>query len=331
MSNLDDRGGARPAVQTPPPPRRVLPLGPGELLVEAAWGGFMVVPAFNVDVAIGVTRDGLHEAWTTRLVQELLRPGETYLNAGANFGYFVCLGGRLVGPEGRVIGVEPNPHILPFLMKSLYWNGSIGNTEIIARALSSTEGEALEFHFDPQYLGGGAPRGISAPLAEAEGERTRLDQALWSAATVPKLMDAAGRWVKGMGLMVPFAATTTTIDAVLAHLAVPKLDLLHLDIEGSEPLALLGALGTIETSPRLRLITEWSAGHYGQAGPAVRAAFDTVWAKLTGLGYRVRMVQPMVAPDGGIHVSPPLSFETMTEMAPHGDYVWLKAEEDPFR
>jgi len=329
MSNLDGRTAARPAVQAAP--RRVLPLGPGELLVEAAWGGFIVVPAFNMDVAIGVTRDGVHEAWTTRLVQELLRPGDTYLNAGANFGYFVCLGGRLVGPQGRVIGVEPNPHILPFLLKSLYWNGSIDNTDIIARALAEVPGEALEFYFDPQYLGGGAPRNISSPVAEAAGEHIGLDQALWSPDTVPKLMDAAGRWVKGMGLMVPFTTQTTTIDTVMAHLALPKLDLLHLDIEGSEALALLGAINTIRASPRLRLITEWSAGHYARAGPASRAAFDAVWGMLAGLDYRVRMVQPLVASDGGIHVSPPLSHETMTQMAPHGDYVWLKAKEDPFR
>jgi protein-L-isoaspartate O-methyltransferase len=100
--------------------RRLLPLGPGELLAEAEWGGMMVVPAWNMDVAIGVARDGLHEPWTTRLVQELLRPGDRYLNAGANFGYFVCLAGRLVGARGKVIGVEPNPHIVPYLMKSLY-------------------------------------------------------------------------------------------------------------------------------------------------------------------------------------------------------------------
>ena len=66
--------------------RRVIPLLPGELLVEASWGGFMVVPTFNLDVAIGVVRDGVIEPWTTRLVQDLLRPGDIYLNAGANFG-----------------------------------------------------------------------------------------------------------------------------------------------------------------------------------------------------------------------------------------------------
>ena len=57
-------------------------------MVQATWGGWMVVPAFNVDVAIGVVRDGMIEPWTTRLVQELLRPGQTYINAGANFGYY---------------------------------------------------------------------------------------------------------------------------------------------------------------------------------------------------------------------------------------------------
>ncbi|MDP3418209.1 FkbM family methyltransferase [Falsiroseomonas sp.] len=311
--------------------RRVLPLGPGELLVEASWGGFMVVPAFNLDVAIGVTRDGVHEAWTTRLVQELLRPGDTYLNAGANFGYFVCLAGRLVGAEGHVVGVEPNPHILPFLMKSLYWNGSIGNTEIIARALAEVPGEELEFHFDPQYLGGGAVRGMPQGVPPAEGARGGLADALWSADSVARLQDGDGRWIKGMGLMLPFTARTTSIDTVLAQLALPKLDLLHLDIEGSEPFALLGALNTLRDSPRLKLITEWSSGHYRLGSPRLRDAFDAVWGHLVGLGYGVRLVQPMLAPDGGIHVSPRLSHETMTESAPHGDYVWIKAEEDPFR
>jgi FkbM family methyltransferase len=311
-------------------PRRVVPLGAGELLVEAAWGGFMVVPAFNMDVAIGVARDGVHEAWTTRLVQEMLRPGDTYLNAGANFGYFVCLAGRLVGAHGRVIGVEPNPHILPFLMKSLYWNGSIGNTEIFARALSDTAGLELDFRFDPQYLGGGSSLGL-APAAEAGAGVAGLADTLWSAVTLPRLLDSGGRWVKGMGLMQPFTARSTTIDDIMEQLALPRLDLLHLDIEGAEPFALLGAQRTLAASPRLRLITEWAASHYALGDATRRAAFDEAWACLAAHGYRVRLLQPLLASDGGLHVSPPLSREAMTTTAPHGDYVWTRAEEDPFR
>jgi FkbM family methyltransferase len=331
MSTLDERNAARRVEDRFPAPRRVVALAPGELLVEAAWGGFMVVPGFNIDVAIGVARDGLHEPWTTRLVQELLRPGDIYLNAGANFGYFVCLAGRLVGAEGRVIGVEPNPHILPFLMKSLYWNGTIGNTEVFGRALSDVAEQAIDFHFDPQYLGGGAARGVSRAATDGGAELAAIDQALWSPATLPRLLDGDGRWVKGLGLMVPFAARTTTIDAIAAQLALPRLDLLHLDIEGSEPLALRGAERIIAASPGLRLITEWSAGHYLHGSTALRAAFDAAWGFLTGLGYRVRLLEPRLAADGGIHVAPPLTHAAMTASAPHGDYIWLKAEGDPFQ
>ncbi len=300
------------------------------MLAEAAWGGMMVVPAWNMDVTIGVARDGLHEPWTTRLVQELLRPGERYLNAGANFGYFVCLAGRLVGPAGRVVGVEPNPHIVPFLMKSLYWNGSIGNTEVVVRALSDTPDEPLTFHFDPQYLGGGAPRDVSAPLASAERDFATPEEARWSAATLPQMLDAEGRWIKGIGLMTSFETRTATIDGILARFGLDGLDLLHLDIEGSEAAALLGARRTIATSRRLKIITEWSAGHYVNAAPRLRDAFNAAWEMLTGHGYRVRHLRPQLAGDGGLFVSPPLTRAAMTETAPHGDYVWIKAEEDPF-
>jgi FkbM family methyltransferase len=319
---LRDRARPLPQVPVQERLRRLVPLGAGELLVEAEWGGFMVVPAFNMDVAIGVARDGVHEPWTTRLVQELLRPGDIYLNAGANFGYFVCLAGRLVGEGGRVVGVEPNPHILPFLMKSLYWNGSIGNTDIVARALTDTAGEAVTFHFDPQYLGGGTLCGLTEAAAAPVAQRGGLADALWSPATLPRLLDADGRWVKGAGLMLPFSAESTTIDGIATLLRLPRIDLLHLDIEGAEPLALLGGRDMIARSPRLRLITEWSAGHYARGNPRVRAAFDAICALTLARGWTVRWVEPRVAADGGLFLSPPLSRESMIGTAAHGDYLW---------
>ena len=53
-------------------------LGNGLILARTNWDGHVVVPGYNVDVSIGVGRDGIHDPWPTRLVQELLRPGETY-------------------------------------------------------------------------------------------------------------------------------------------------------------------------------------------------------------------------------------------------------------
>jgi hypothetical protein len=37
-------------------------------------------------------------------------------------------------------------------------------------------------------------------------------------------------------------------------------DLIHMDIEGSEPRALRGAQAVIERSPKIKIITEWSVG-----------------------------------------------------------------------
>src|ERR1700683_4353013 len=93
-------------------------LGDHKLLVRATWGGLMVIPTFNVDVVIGLVRDGVIEPWTTRLVQELLREGQVAINIGANFGYYPCLAGHIVGPSGKMIAVEANPHLIPFLMNT---------------------------------------------------------------------------------------------------------------------------------------------------------------------------------------------------------------------
>lgn len=327
MSTLDERAAALRYEDRTAPPRRVVPLGGDEVLVETAWGGFVVVPSFNIDVAIGVLRDGVHEPWTTRLVQTLLRPGDICLNAGAGFGYFACLAGRRVGAAGRVVAVEPNPHLLPFLLKSLHWNGSHGHTEVFARALSDEAGQDLDCRFDPQRIATLPPR--CAPV-EAMAEPGLPADGRWSAATVGRLLDAEGRWGKGACLPVPFTARTTTIDIIADLLALPRIDLLQLDLAGAEPLALRGAQRVIAASPDLRLLTRWSAAHHARLGARRRAAFEEMWDFLTRLGFGVRMLEPLIDRDGGIQLSAPLTHEVMTTLALPGHYLWCRGDDDPF-
>jgi FkbM family methyltransferase len=327
MSMLDDRAQALRQEDRALPPRRILPLGVDEVMVETAWGGFVVVPAFNVDVAIGLLRDGVHEPWTTRLVQKLLRPGDICLNAGAGFGYFACLAGRRVGSAGRVVAVEPNPHLLPFLLKSLHWNGSHGHTEVFARALSDEAGREIACRFDPQRLSTLPPR---CPAAEGPDEPGLPPDGRWSAATMGRLLDAEGRWGKGACLPVTFNARTTTIDRIADVLALPRIDLLHLDLGGAEPLALRGAQRVIAASPDLRLLARWSAAHHARLGERRRAAFEEMWDFMTRLGYAVRMLEPLIDRDGGIQLSAPLTHEAMTTIALPGHYLWSRDEDDPF-
>jgi FkbM family methyltransferase len=57
------------------------------------------------------------------LLRRALRPGMTFVDAGANVGYFSVLASRLVGPEGRVVCIEPDARNVQILRANLSRNG----------------------------------------------------------------------------------------------------------------------------------------------------------------------------------------------------------------
>jgi FkbM family methyltransferase len=56
-------------------------------------------------------------------LRERLKPGMTYIDVGANIGYFTLMGARLVGERGRVAAVECEPGNLMLLRANLWRNG----------------------------------------------------------------------------------------------------------------------------------------------------------------------------------------------------------------
>lgn len=310
---------------------RCIYLGNERLLVRTNWDGYVVVPSFNVDVAIGAVRDGVIEPWTTRLVQELLRPGMVLVNGGANYGYYSSLGAHIVGSIGLVIAVDANPYIIPYLLLTRAWAGRDHNMKIFHRALWTHGGEKLRFTFDPQYLGGGHAERVTEqwgakPIVDKSfGEN--FSEVLWSAENLDKITDPDGEIVAGRGMFLKFDVITSTIDEIVpSGLSV---DLIHLDIEGAETAALLGASQVFDRSPHLRLITEWSASRT-KVTPETREMAVHFLDLMEIRGYRVRELQPTLAEDGGIFVSEPLSKVQMLETAVLGDYVWCKPQDDPW-
>lgn len=65
-------------------------------------------------------------AWDTTisgLIRTALGPGDTFVDAGANIGYFSVLAAKQVGPEGRVFAIEPDPVNLAILQANLERHG----------------------------------------------------------------------------------------------------------------------------------------------------------------------------------------------------------------
>jgi FkbM family methyltransferase len=74
-----------------------------------------------------------------RVMREILSPGDTFIDAGANFGTFSLLASRVVGESGRVIAIEPQARLVELMRKSIA-ESKAGNVQTIQAACGSSEG-----------------------------------------------------------------------------------------------------------------------------------------------------------------------------------------------
>jgi FkbM family methyltransferase len=96
----------------------------------------------NTDLGFGVNLmlDGFWEIWLTQFMARYIRPGMHVVDVGANYGYYSVLLGDLVGLEGCVHSIEPNPAAATFLRKSLTLNGMTERTTVHQIAVGAKDG-----------------------------------------------------------------------------------------------------------------------------------------------------------------------------------------------
>lgn len=75
-------------------------------------------------------------------LRRLLKPGDVFIDAGANIGVYTVLASKLVGPCGRILAVEMMPDTAQRLRDSICLN-QLGNVRLIERALSQAAGETV--------------------------------------------------------------------------------------------------------------------------------------------------------------------------------------------
>ena len=86
---------------------------------------------------------GVWEPYMTGWLQRRLRPGDTYVDVGANIGYYSLLAAQLVGHGGKVVAIEASPVFHQHLLRNIALNG-YENVRAINGAVSDTE-EVLKF------------------------------------------------------------------------------------------------------------------------------------------------------------------------------------------
>ncbi|MGO4448414.1 FkbM family methyltransferase [Phyllobacterium sp. TAF24] len=111
--------------------------------------------------------DGYWEIWLTQFCARNIQAGMVVVDVGANFGYYSVLLAELVGATGKLIAVEPNPHAMDFLKRSIDLNGFLRRTHFEQSILSDeTTGAAPLFvpHHEPKNATVVEPHFVANPL-----------------------------------------------------------------------------------------------------------------------------------------------------------------------
>lgn len=110
----------------------------------------------------GTTRDtiqryvyyfGIWEPHVHAFLAARLRPGDTFVDVGANIGYFTLLAAKLVGPHGKVVAIEPSSFTLARLRANVERNGMEEIVRCIHAAASDHEGSCTLYQGDDDNIG----------------------------------------------------------------------------------------------------------------------------------------------------------------------------------
>ena len=148
--------------------------------------------------------------------------GSTFIDGGANIGFFSLIASKIVSPTGSVIAFEPTPITFNYLKKNININ-KINNIIVSDRGLSSTE-ELLPF-----LLRNNNP--------EANSIISKEDESSQNENQIIKI-------------------STTTIDKFCSENNIKKIDLIKLDIEGQELEAIKGAREILSINQNIKIIFE---------------------------------------------------------------------------
>ena len=179
----------------------------------------MYVDTRDIGVAPHLMFGGHWEMWITKLYCELLRPGMTVVDVGANFGYYTLLAAAGVRLESHVHAIEADPHNFEILNKNVEVNGY---DRIVKTYNCAALNERREVTFH-QYRNHFGSNGLFSDPA---------DPRIASSIQVPGIP--------------------------LDELISTPVDLMKIDAEGCEPLIFDGMQQILQRSPNIQILMEFA-------------------------------------------------------------------------
>lgn len=199
-----------------------------------------------------------YEPAEVRFLQNELRPGDCFVDAGANIGFFTLLASHAVGSSGHVFAFEPVSANFAHLAAHVELN-HLQNVVLECMALGRKAGT------------------VELGKPDVRGSR--------------------GQFTRG-GTVDSESASVVTLDAYMEQAGIGSIDVLKIDVEGDERAVLDGMSNLLRSGGRPRAIllevNKWALRDLGETPQALldtlrSAGYD--FGRLTGRG-RVRLLTP---------------------------------------
>jgi FkbM family methyltransferase len=118
-------------------------IGNGLVFIPTSLGFPLIAFADDLQVTSSLLMQRQWDTPTTHLLERILRPGDHFLDVGANIGYFTVFGAALVGHAGHVHAFEPNPRTRELLLRNVRLNTVSHVCTVHGAALADTVGERV--------------------------------------------------------------------------------------------------------------------------------------------------------------------------------------------
>jgi len=163
--------------------------------------------------------NGTWDKAESNILRKLIKPGDCVFDVGANFGWYTILFSLLIGTKGSVHSFEPVPSTFEELKRNVILN-SCDNVVLNNSAISNIEGSG-KIYLDSTKYNMGACMGASLKNTSEND-------------------------------CVSFTCMIQTLDSY-AKQNVKKINLIKIDVEGSELLLLKGATSVLKQKPILMM------------------------------------------------------------------------------
>lgn len=109
------------------------------LIARLAGNGLMLEVVPGDVIGMPIAQFGVYEFGVSSIVREYLSAGDTFVDVGANIGYYTVLSAGIVGRGGKVFAFEPSASVRARLLRNVELN-RLTQVEVRAEAVTAESG-----------------------------------------------------------------------------------------------------------------------------------------------------------------------------------------------